>query len=192
MSVCSPDINLQTHTSWVCQTVVCLLYRSVIISMFVHKKEHLRRTLLFLLNQKNKAVESHSLLVNHNGKHAPSIRTCETWFRQFKSDYFNVKDKSAKTGNCRRYWKMSQLKQHYLQQWLIWITHWSKNNWNVSKDVEKWFCYTKMPRLTHQNWRKTPWNRLDETSFQPHCNPLTLQHLSPLRIKTGKNTQKNR
>ena len=29
----------------------------------------------------------------HNGEHAPSIRTCETLFRQFKSGDFNVKDK---------------------------------------------------------------------------------------------------
>ncbi|KAL6254762.1 hypothetical protein P5V15_014091 [Pogonomyrmex californicus] len=39
-----------------------------------------------------KAVESHRLLVETYGEHAPSIRTYETWFRQFKSGDFNVKD----------------------------------------------------------------------------------------------------
>ena len=49
--------------------------------------------------------------------------------------------------------------------------------------TKKWFCYTTMPpRLTHQNWRKTPWNRLDGTCFCPRSNPLTWRHLSPLRI----------
>jgi hypothetical protein len=67
------------HKSLVCQTIVFVFYRSVIMSMFVHEKEHLWCALLFLSNQKKKAVES------------PSIRTCETWFRQFKSGDFNVK-----------------------------------------------------------------------------------------------------
>jgi hypothetical protein len=33
------------------------------MSKFVPEKEHLRHTLLFLFNQKKKAVESHRLLV---------------------------------------------------------------------------------------------------------------------------------
>ena len=61
---------------------------------------------------------------------------------------------------------MTQLKQRYRQR-LIWIAHWSKNDRNGSRDMAKWFCYTTMLRLTHQDWRKTPWNRLDETSFRP-------------------------
>ena len=84
----------------------------MIMSMFVPKKEHLQHALLFLLNQNKKVVESHCLLVEH----APSIRTCETWFRQFKSGDFNVIDKSVKMRNCRRYWMMTQLKQRYQQQ----------------------------------------------------------------------------
>ena len=50
------------------------------------------------------------------------------------------------------------------------------------RDMAKWFCYTTMPRLTHQKWRKIPLNRLDGTSFCPICNPLTWWHLSPLCI----------
>jgi hypothetical protein len=73
---------------------------------------------------------------------------------------------------------MTQLKQHYRQQWLIWITHWLKNDRNGPRDIEKWFSYMIMPLLTHQNWRKTPWNCLDGTSFCPRCNPLSWQHLT--------------
>ena len=61
-----------------------------------------------------------------------------------------MKDKSAKTRNCRCYWMMTQLNQRYRQQCLIWITHWSKSNRNEPRDMEKWYCYTTMPRLI---WR---------------------------------------
>ena len=54
-----------------------------------------------LFNQKKKAVESHRLLVESYGEHAPSIRTCETWFRQFKSGDFNMKD-SARSGRPQK------------------------------------------------------------------------------------------
>ena len=54
-SICSPDISLQTHKSWVRQTIASMLYRSVIMSMFVPEKEHLRHALLFLFNQKKKS-----------------------------------------------------------------------------------------------------------------------------------------
>ncbi|KAL6268023.1 hypothetical protein P5V15_001103 [Pogonomyrmex californicus] len=71
------------------------------MSSFVPEKEHLRHALLFLFNQKKKAVESHRLLVETYGEHAPSIRTCETWFRQFKSGNFNVKD-SERSGRPQK------------------------------------------------------------------------------------------
>ena len=61
--VYSPDINLQTRTSWVRQSIAFVLYRSVIMSTFVPEKEHFRHTLLFLFNLKKKTVESHGLLV---------------------------------------------------------------------------------------------------------------------------------
>ena len=35
------------------------------------------------------------------GEHAPSIRTCETWFRQFESSDFNVKG-SARSGRPQK------------------------------------------------------------------------------------------
>ncbi|KAL6258234.1 hypothetical protein P5V15_010163 [Pogonomyrmex californicus] len=71
------------------------------MSSFVPEKEHLRHALLFLFNQKKKAVESHRLLVETYSEHAPSIRTCETWFRQFKSGDFNVKD-SERSGRPQK------------------------------------------------------------------------------------------
>lgn len=46
-------------------------------------------------------MESHRLLVETYGEHAPSIRTCETWFRQFKSGDINVKD-SARSGRPQK------------------------------------------------------------------------------------------
>jgi [histone H3]-lysine36 N-dimethyltransferase SETMAR len=48
--------------------------------------------LLFLFHQKKKAAEAHRLLVETYGEYAPVIRTCETWFRQFKSGNFDLKD----------------------------------------------------------------------------------------------------
>ena len=49
-------------------------------------------SLLFLFHQKKKAVEAHRLLVKTYGEHAPVIRTCETWFRPFKSGDFDLTD----------------------------------------------------------------------------------------------------
>jgi len=40
-----------------------MLYHSVIMLKFVPEKENLWHTVLFLFNQKKKAVESHRLLV---------------------------------------------------------------------------------------------------------------------------------
>ena len=48
--------------------------------------------MLFLFHQKKKAAEAHRLLVETYGDHASVIRTCETWFRQFKSGDFDLTD----------------------------------------------------------------------------------------------------
>ena len=63
MPVCAPGINLQARTSSARQTIASVLFRPVIMSKYVPEKEHLRHALLFLFNQKKKAVESHRLLV---------------------------------------------------------------------------------------------------------------------------------
>jgi len=63
------------------------------MSSFVPNKEHLRHSLLLLFHLKKRAAEAHRLLVETYGEYAPVIRTCETWFRQFKSGDFDLKDK---------------------------------------------------------------------------------------------------
>ena len=62
------------------------------MSSFVTSKSHLRHSLLFLFHQKKKAVEAHRLLVETYGEPAPLIRRCETWFRQFRSEHFDLTD----------------------------------------------------------------------------------------------------
>ena len=62
------------------------------MSSFVPSKSYLRHSLLFLFHQGKKAVEVHQLLVETYGEHAPVIRTCETWFRQFISGDFDLTD----------------------------------------------------------------------------------------------------
>ena len=62
------------------------------MSSFVPSKSHLRHSLLFLFHQKKKAAEAHRLPVETYVEHAPVIRTCETWFRQFKSGDFDLTD----------------------------------------------------------------------------------------------------
>ena len=57
------------------------------------KKEHLREVLIHYFILKKSAAESYRILHEAYGKHAPSQDTCERWFKRFKSDDFNVKDK---------------------------------------------------------------------------------------------------
>ena len=45
----------------------------------------MREALLFCFNFKKIAAEGHRLLCEAYGEHAPSIKTCEYWFRRFKS-----------------------------------------------------------------------------------------------------------
>lgn len=52
----------------------------------------MRHSLLFLFHQEKKAVEAHRLLIETYGVHAPVIKTCETWFRQFKNGDFDITD----------------------------------------------------------------------------------------------------
>ena len=71
-------------------------------------KEHFRHALLLFFNQKK--TEDHRILIETYGNVPPSIKTCEYWFRQFKSNDFNVNDKdrsrqkSLKMQICKRYW----------------------------------------------------------------------------------------
>lgn len=53
----------------------------------------MRHVLIFLYNQKKKSAESYRILVETYGDNAPSQKTCERWFYQFKMGDFNVNDK---------------------------------------------------------------------------------------------------
>lgn len=72
------------------------------MSSFVPTKEHLRHAMLLYFNQKKKAVECHKLLSETYGEHSPSLKTCETWFRQFKSGDYDVNDKK-RSGGPKKY-----------------------------------------------------------------------------------------
>ena len=50
-------------------------------------------------------------------------------------------------------WNLAKPLMHkaIIKKWSIWIMHWSKSDRNGPKDMAKWFCYTTMPCLTHQN-----------------------------------------
>jgi len=63
------------------------------MSNYVPTKQHLRGVLLFFFNSKKSAAESHQLLLETYGDYTPSIKTCEYWFRRFKSGNFDTEDK---------------------------------------------------------------------------------------------------
>jgi len=63
------------------------------MSNYVPTKQHLRGVLLFFFNSKKSAAESHRLLLETYGDYTPSIKTCEYWFRRFKSGNFDTEDK---------------------------------------------------------------------------------------------------
>jgi [histone H3]-lysine36 N-dimethyltransferase SETMAR len=60
---------------------------------FVPTKQHLREVLLHYFFLKKSAAESCRLLSETYGEHSPSIKTCEYWFRRFKTNDFDVSDK---------------------------------------------------------------------------------------------------
>lgn len=64
------------------------------MSTFVPTKHNLREALLFCFNLKKSASDGHLLLCEAYGEHALSIKTCEFWFRRFKSGDFDTSDKA--------------------------------------------------------------------------------------------------
>jgi len=63
------------------------------MSVYVPTKQHLREVLLLYFNQKKSAAESCRLLQETYPEHAPTERTCQLWFRRFKSGDFDIEDK---------------------------------------------------------------------------------------------------
>lgn len=63
------------------------------MSGFIPKKRNLREALLFCFHLKKSATESLRWLSEAYGDYAPSISTCEYWFRRFKCGDFDTEDK---------------------------------------------------------------------------------------------------
>lgn len=63
------------------------------MSRFVPENDHLRHAMLYDFHLKRSAAESHRLLIEAYGEHAPSVRTCDYWFARFKSGDFDLKNK---------------------------------------------------------------------------------------------------
>ena len=62
-------------------------------SNFVQEKDVLRGSLITFFHLKKTAAESYRLLVEAYGEHALTQKTCERWFKRFKSGDFDIKDK---------------------------------------------------------------------------------------------------
>ena len=63
------------------------------MSNYVPTKQRFGKVLLLFFNSKKSAAESHRLLSETYGDYTPSIKTCEYWFRRFKSGDFDTKNK---------------------------------------------------------------------------------------------------
>ena len=63
------------------------------MSTFVPTKQHLREALHFFFKLKKSAAEGHRLLCEAYEEHALSFKTCDYWFRLFKSGDFDTSDK---------------------------------------------------------------------------------------------------
>lgn len=63
------------------------------MSNFVPEKDVLRGSLITFFHLKKTAAESYRLLVEAYGEHALTQKTCERWFKRFKSGDFDIKDK---------------------------------------------------------------------------------------------------
>jgi [histone H3]-lysine36 N-dimethyltransferase SETMAR len=63
------------------------------MSKFVPTKRNLREALLFCFHLKKSVAESQRMLSEAYGDYAPSISTCEYWFRRYKKGDFDTEDK---------------------------------------------------------------------------------------------------
>lgn len=56
-------------------------------------KQHMRASMIFLFHLNKKATIGHRKLEEAYGEGAPSIKTCQDWYRRFKNGDFNLEDK---------------------------------------------------------------------------------------------------
>lgn len=73
------------------------------MSSFKPTKANYRKRLLVLFYLKKNASESYRMLVDSYGEYAPSLGTCEYWFKRFKGGDFDTNDKARKgrPGVCK-------------------------------------------------------------------------------------------
>lgn len=65
-------------------------------------KVFFRSSLLLFFDMKKTTTEAHRLLVETYNEQAPTISTCEYWFRRFKNGNFNLNDKE-RTGQPKKF-----------------------------------------------------------------------------------------
>lgn len=63
------------------------------MATFTPTKQHLREVLLHYYILKQSAGETHRMLLDIYGDHAPSSTTCKEWFRRFQSGDYDVSDR---------------------------------------------------------------------------------------------------
>ncbi|XP_070271023.1 bromodomain-containing protein 8 isoform X5 [Myotis yumanensis] len=80
------------HMSNLLKVLTSLIFLHLKMLNFMPKK-HLREVLIHYFILKKSAAESYHILQEAYGEHAPSQGTCERWFKRFKRDDFDVKDK---------------------------------------------------------------------------------------------------
>jgi len=74
-------------------------------------KEHFHYLLPYYFDSKKTTIEAHQFISETYSESASSVKTYEYWFRRFKSDDFDLKDKEhsdqskcSKIPNCRHCW----------------------------------------------------------------------------------------
>jgi len=78
-------------------------------------KNHFWHLLFYFFNKNKIPIDCHRSLVKIYGEYSPSIKTYKHWFRQFRSNDFDVSDKEClgqknlRMQNCKNYWTKTQL-----------------------------------------------------------------------------------
>lgn len=65
-------------------------------------KQHIRESMIFLFHLNKKAAVGHRKLEDAYGAGAPSLKTCQEWYRRFKSGDFHLEDKE-RTGRPKAF-----------------------------------------------------------------------------------------
>lgn len=71
----------------------CNITTRFVRSKMERSKEHFRHLLLYCFDSKKTAAEAHRFISETYSESAPSIKTCEYWYRRFRLNDFCLKDK---------------------------------------------------------------------------------------------------